>query len=237
MKPIIGILGRCHISEKNASFFYLFEDLRRCIYDLGGEVLLLLPPSKQDCYKTRINELEDFTPEEEESIIRWLKMCDAVIFPGGFKLTKYDRYVLEYLVKNDIPTLGICLGMQIMSSYKEDICFTDIEKSDIIHCQETPEGLSHEVTINKDSKLYEILGKENMMVNSFHKKQATPNAYYKVVATAPDGVIEAIELPDKKFNIGVQWHPEKNYKEDENSKVLLKTFINYAKESSKEKVR
>ena len=51
-KPIIGIVGRCESDEKDRSYFYIFEGLRRCIYNLGGEVLLLLPPSKEDCYKT-----------------------------------------------------------------------------------------------------------------------------------------------------------------------------------------
>lgn len=225
-KPIIGIVGRCESDEKDRSYFYIFEGLRRCIYNLGGEVLLLLPPSKEDCYKTRYSELKEFTLEEKESIKRWLDMCDGVIFPGGFKLTKYDRFALDYLNEKDIPVLGICLGMQILSSYKEDLCFTDVEKSDIIHNQETPTGVSHEVTIDKNSKLYSILKKEKIMVNSFHKKKATPNKYYKTVAYAPDGVIEAIELQDKTFSIGVQWHPEKNYEEDENSRLIMEAFIN-----------
>ena len=75
------------------------------------------------------------------------------------------------------------------------------------------------------------------MVNSFHTKQASPNKYYKVVATAPDGVIEGMELQDKTFNIGVQWHPERNYNEDENSRKILETFIKYSKEKEKIKVR
>ena len=152
-------------------------------------------------------------------------MCDGVIFPGGFKLTKYDRFALDYLNEKDIPVLGICLGMQILSSYKEDLCFTDVEKSDIIHNQETPTGVSHEVTIDKNSKLYSILKKEKIMVNSFHKKKATPNKYYKTVAYAPDDVIEAIELQDKTFSIGVQWHPELMAEYDKNNQELMKYFV------------
>ena len=236
MKPIIGVIGRADHNENDTSLFYIFEDLRRCIYDLGGEVLILLPPSLEDCYKTSYNELKDFTEEEKESIIKWLKMCDGIIFPGGFKLTKYDRFVLEYAVENDIPTLGICLGMQILSSYKEEICFTSIEKSDTIHKQVTPVGTSHEVTIDKNSKLYSIIGKEKIMVNSFHTKKASPNEYYKTVALAPDGVIEALELPNKTFNIGVQWHPERNYKENIYSRKILESFMEASKKNSKVKI-
>lgn len=237
MKPVIGILGRCEQNEKGTSFFYIFEDLRRCIYDLGGEVLLLLPPSLEDCYKTRYNELPEFTLEQEKSILKWLKMCDGILFPGGFKLTKYDRYVLDYAIENDIPTLGICLGMQILSSYKEEKGFTEIGDSDIIHNQETPDGYAHEVTIDKKSMLYNIIKKEKIMVNSFHKKKASFNEYYKVTSLAPDGVIESVEFPGKTFNIGVQWHPEKNYREDENSRILLETFIDYSKENNKIKIK
>ena len=71
------------------------------------------------------------------------------------------------------------------------------------------------------------------MVNSFHKKHVTPNKYYDVVAYSEDGIIEAIEYKKNKFNIGLQWHPERNYKEDENSRLILESFMKHSIENQK----
>ena len=95
--------------------------------------------------------------------------------------------------------------------------------------------LSHKVRIDKDSKLYKILGKEEFEVNSFHTRHATKNHIYKVVGYSDDGLIEAIEYPNDTFNIGVQWHPEISYSFDENSKKIIDSFVEAAKRNSKNK--
>lgn len=234
MKPVIGIVSRTEKNQNNTSLFYIFDDMRRSIIDLGGEVLMLLPVQNIDYYKTRIRDYQDFTLEEEKQIIKWLKMCDGIVLPGGSKMTNYDRYVLDYAIKNNIPILGICLGMQIMSCYNEDIELKEINNSFINHKQETTDGVSHSVKISQNSLLYRILNKEEIMVNSFHTKQIIPNHLYKNVAYAEDGVIEAIEYDKNTFNIGLQWHPERNYKDDINSKLILESFIKSCKEKIKE---
>ncbi len=81
----------------------------------------------------------------------------------------------------------------------------------------------HEITINNTSKLYEILGKEKIKVNSRHNK-CVPHTKLDIVAYSEDGIIEAIEDKTKKFFIGVQWHPE-SLLEDEYSIKLFNYFI------------
>lgn len=229
MRPVIGIVARSEENENGSSMLYVFEAVRQSIINSGGEPLLLLPPQDLDYYKTRNRDYPEFTPEEEKRMLKWLDMCDGIILPGGYKLTNFDRYVVEYATEKDVPILGICLGMQILSCYKEDIEIVPIDEKHLNHKQESSDGVSHRVDIKKDNILYNILKKDSIMVNSFHKKQATPNKYYEIIAYSEDGIIEAIQNKKNTFNLGVQWHPEKNYLEDENSKKILDALIEYSK--------
>jgi putative glutamine amidotransferase len=82
----------------------------------------------------------------------------------------------------------------------------------------------HNINIMKNSKLGSIINKENILVNSRHKEYITKTDL-NIVAYSSDGLIEAIEDTDKKFFIGVQWHPE-SLKNDLYSKLLFDAFIN-----------
>lgn len=82
----------------------------------------------------------------------------------------------------------------------------------------------HDVTINKNSMLYKILGEERIKVNSRHNK-CVPSTKLDISAYSEDGIIEGIEDKTKKFFIGVQWHPE-TLMEDRYSNKLFDHFIN-----------
>lgn len=143
-------------------------------------------------------------------------MCDGIVLSGGDSFVEQDFFVVDYLYKKDIPTLGICLGMQTMARYfskKEEINITNHLSDDLyVHC----------ININKDSLLYKIIGKERIFVNSRHKS-AIVNTTLNIVAKSDDGVIEAVEALNKKFFLGLEWHPESL--NDENSKKIFDYFI------------
>lgn len=84
-------------------------------------------------------------------------------------------------------------------------------------------GYVHDVSIKKDSMLYEILGASKIKVNSRHMR-CIPYTRLDVVAYSEDGIIEAIEDKEKKFFIGVQWHPE-SLIDDEYSNKLFSFFV------------
>jgi putative glutamine amidotransferase len=90
--------------------------------------------------------------------------------------------------------------------------------------------IAHEVWISKSSRLSAIMREQleegdTCQVNSRHH-QAVKNvaAGWEVSATAPDGVIEAFEMPDRPYCLGVQWHPENFYRTGE-FRALFESFI------------
>ena len=226
--PVIGIpLRYTHMSDGRAILF-LGEKIRRCIQRAGGFILPIVQVQDVDYADTKYNEYSELSEKEKEDIEKYLDMVDGVIFPGGNKIVPYDIYLLERCIDRDIPTLGICLGMQLMSCVGEDFKVYENE-TDINHNQDDDNLLTHKVKIEKDSLLYKILGKEIISVNSFHNYHVEINNDYVISAISEDNYIEGIELKDKKFNIGIQWHPEISYDFDEDSKKIIDYFINICK--------
>ena len=131
---------------------------------------------------TRGNEFEELTDSEKLDIYSSLDICDGVLFPGWLKFTPYDRYLLEVCIEKKIPVLGICLGMQMMSCYNQDVSLGDVE-GDVIHDQKDDDlSLVHKVKVDKNSKLYNIIGKNEILVNSFHNHCACENSVYVITA-------------------------------------------------------
>ncbi|MBQ3308167.1 MAG: gamma-glutamyl-gamma-aminobutyrate hydrolase family protein [Bacilli bacterium] len=225
---VIGIPLKYYRLADGRNILYLTEQLRRTIQKAGGFILPIVQVQDVNYCDTRYNELDKLTKKEKEQVEEYLNKVDGVILPGGHKITHYDEYLLERCIEKNIPTLGICLGMQLMSCYKEDFKVYPNE-SNINHFQKSDEGTSHIVKIKKDSKLYEILKKEELEVNSFHNYHVLINNNYKITATASDNYVEAIELKKQKFHIGIQWYPEIDYDNNPDSKKLIDTFIKECK--------
>lgn len=225
MKPVIGVPLRYEHSKEEKCILYVTEMVRRTLQKAGGDVFIIPPVQDVNYMDTRGNEFAELTLEEKKIINDNLNKCDGLFLPGGVKFTPYDRYMLECAIEKKIPTLGVCLSMQMMSCYQEDVK-TEINETEINHDQENYDILTHKIYINENSKLFEIVGEKEIMVNSFHKYHALENHIYKTVATSEDGLIEGIEYPANFFNIGLQWHPEISYDFDENSKKIIDYFIN-----------
>lgn len=145
-----------------------------------------------------------------------IMFCDGIILSGGEKFHSNDFKLVEYLYKNDIPTLGICLGMQSIAEYFNG------RKEIYVDNHYSTKQYVHNIKIDEDSLLFKIMGEGEISVNSRHYS-AIPFTSMKVSARSLDGVIEAVELSNNKFFLGVEWHPESIG--DESSYKLFKYFI------------
>ena len=234
MKPIIGIIGRNHQDfDLNHRLIGTSENLRRAVIKGGGIPIIICPPQDVDYYDAVPSKLPKLTKEDKEFLDRQFKLCDGIIIPGGIKRFEYDVYALEYAIKNDIPTLGICIGMQVMTMLNENgemVTSNSRIESNINHCQ-LNEDYVHDVILDKKSILYKILKEEKIRVNSRHTMEVKTTVMFKTYGKSEDGVIEEIEKQDQSFMIGVQWHPEiLVHLGDENSKMLFEAFVKAAKE-------
>ena len=200
LKPIIGIITRKSISEEGNNINTIYNDISKVLMNNNGIGIGLVLDSN---YKEVIN------------------LCDGIIFQGGDNLEEYDLDALNYCYEIDKPVLGICLGMQFMG-----LLFGGV----IIDIKNHKKKLqyAHSVRINENSKLYNILKTSDIKVNSRHKS-AIKNTKLKVAGLSNDGYIEALEAPNKKFFIGVQWHPENMVNYDNRQVNIFKRFIELSK--------
>ena len=224
MKPMIGVVARV-IELDGVVRTSVNEGYRKKIIECGGIPIMIMPPQNINYLEVKYNDQEELSIDEKEMLISQINFCDGIVLPGGNKINKFDRFIAEYVIENDIPTLGICLGMQVLSNYKKEKVWNEKNTSSIIH--NTADKHAHYVSIDEKSKLFSIVKSSRLVVNSRHNYHALPNPYFDSVAFSDDNYIEAIEMKDKKFVIGVQWHPETL--EDEESKSLFMHFINVRK--------
>ena len=148
-----------------------------------------------------------------------------------------DFALLRHADEALLPVLGICFGAQSLNVFRGGTLIQDIP-SDVSAPEfhddhgEQKEPARHTVHIHGGSVLSRLSGSEVVEVNSFHHQSVgLVGANLRTVATAPDGVIEAIEDVNGRFVVGVQWHPERTFLEDAFSKALFTAFIEEAGKS------
>lgn len=228
MKPIIGIVGRTNKIKNNKYNIFVNDNHRRAIIKSGGIPISILPT--QNVKYEKINNKKTNNPlteEEKNDIIRVIEKCDGIILQGGYYSYYYDEFIARYCIENDIPILGTCLGMEIMAAV--DCNTSRIENVFLINSKIKHKQLKakyvHSINIKKESLLYKIIGLDKIQVNSRHIYSVKNINKSKIVAKSEDGIIEAIEFENKKFAIGVQWHPEDLFDVDENMLKIYKAFI------------
>ncbi len=189
--------------------------------------------------------------EHRASIREYLAAIDGLLLPGGGDINpalyfeerhlavrgvSRSRDALEiWLCRDaldaDIPILGICRGIQVMSVVTRGNLYQDIPAQFSDHLpHKVKHGDSwHDIEIQPRSLLNQITDENSTKINSSHHQSVKDiGDGFVVTARSSDGVIEAIENPSKKFVLGVQYHPERMLKKpefEEHGAKLFNAFI------------
>jgi len=188
--------------------------------------------------------------DDRALLSQYLDALDGFLFTGGLDVPTHaygqpkhsetkecdpkryacDKLLAELLLQRDMPVLAICMGQQLINVAYGGTLIQHIE-TDIQHTQVKPgQDSFHPITIEEDSLLHEILGTTELEVNSGHHQAVDrPAPGLRVLARAPDGVVEAVQMTDRSFFLGVQWHPERIANRPE-QRQLFTAFVAAASE-------
>lgn len=241
MRPLIGITcsrvvgGTWGLYSPGHLMDYAFSEYSEAVLAAGGAPLIIP------------------TAQNEESIQGILKRVSGLILSGGPDVHPrfYGEQPLEGLgeidetldlmelevanaaVAQDLPVLAICRGIQVLNVSQGGTLHQDIAARvpvRISHGQKADKGvLTHTVRIERETRLFTIMQCDEIWVNSKHHqavKTAAPGLL--ISARASDGIIEAVEHPEKRFVLGVQWHPEGAWLQDPYSRKLFQALIGAA---------
>lgn len=237
-RPIIGVL----LDEDTSTtgrFYQTNKGYFRALYAAGGAPIGL--------------------PYEESSIDFAKSHCAALLSTGARIKFRDDFYIdgehsvspfserfeiecklIELFLDLDRPYFGICNGMQLLGALNGGKMTYQIMRHKGGSIEHDNKETRHSIRIAENSKLFEIVQANEIITNSHHKEgllSLGPNTI--ATAFAKDQTIEAIELIDKKFAIGVQWHPEilwptpekqEDFEYGAFSEKLFRAFINVAKQ-------
>ena len=181
---------------------------------------------------------------------RYAQTFDGFLFPGGHDLppSLYGEEPSEKLgplvpqrdsmeqaffplaLETGKPMLGICRGIQLFNVMLGGDLYQDIPTqcpSGVQHHETPPyDKVAHPVAIRRGTPLFDAVGVEEMGVNSYHHQGIRRlGKGLEVAATAPDGMVEAVYLPEHRFALAVQWHPEFSRLSDENSRKIFEAFV------------
>jgi putative glutamine amidotransferase len=221
-KPLIGVVPLWDEEKKS---LWMLPGYMSGIEQAGG-LPVMLPLSTDKEALEQICQMVDgllFTGGQDVSPALYnekkSELCGEVcVLRDEMEIALFSRAVMEL----NKPAFGICRGIQFFNAFMGGTLYQDLKD----HRQKPPynEPL-HRVKIEQGSPLYALLKTDEIAVNSCHH-QGIKDLSKKLVcmATAKDGLVEAVHVPGKKFAWAVQWHPEYSL-DDENSRKLFEAFV------------
>lgn len=233
-KPVIGITCSFNFEKKR---FFVNKAYTKAISKTGG-IPVVLPI------------MNDFA----EKLGSILKKTDGLLLSGGTDIDpnlfgeepaveinrvdperdSFELALTRRSLKQHLPVLAICRGIQVLNVAAGGSLYQDIGKQvkdSIKHSQDAPRWHpTHQIEIEKNSLLFDIIPHNSIKVNSMHH-QSIKNigSEFKVVARGQDGIIEAIESKNSSFQLGIQWHPEEMVDRDANAPALFERLIEESK--------
>ncbi len=224
------------------------------LYDRARESYWMLPGYMEGLEEAGAIPLMPPLTQKPEVLDYFLDQCDGILLTGGHDVSPavygreptpqcgetcperdgMDVAFLKGAVERDLPVLGICRGFQLMNAAYGGVLYQDLPtelSSQIRHRMEPPyDRAVHTVRLEEGSPLRQLLGTEELGVNSRHHQGVRELApCMRPMAWAEDGLVEACWMPGKRFVWGVQWHPEHAYRSSPESRQILEAFVAAAK--------
>ena len=229
MKPVIGIVP---LVDQEKESLWMLPGYMEGIMEAGGIPVILPLTSDADV------------------IAQLLGTIQGVLLTGGHDIDpslygeerrpecgesckerdEMETELLKQALEKNIPILGICRGIQFLNVHLGGTLYQDLVKqrpSTVEHHQKPPYDIPiHDVEILEDGSLYRVLNTKKLSVNSYHHQAIKRKAdTLKSMVVSEDGIVEAVEMTDKKFVWAVQWHPEFSHKTDANSRKIFEEFV------------
>lgn len=229
-KPIIGITIDRPKNNNYSSYpwYALRENYANSVAVYGG-IPILLPYNKEniDSYAQLIDGLLITGGDFDIDPLHYGQKVMSDKIKINNERTDFEIALLERFMPLKKPILGICGGMQLINVFMGGSLIQDIEEqiNSSIHQQKIPNHIpSHNIRILKETFFDKITETPEVIVNSTHH-QAIHRLGKNIMplAVADDGIVEAIQVINHKFCIGVQWHPE--YLNTDLDKKIFQAFL------------
>jgi putative glutamine amidotransferase len=235
MKPVIGITTTQSTNVYHQPTILLMQSYVNAILQAGGVPVLipsLVAEDGWDALYARLDgilfsgggdiALEHFAGEPHPRIDDVDPARDSV-----------ELRMIRAAASDGKPFLGICRGCQLVNVGLGGTLYTHIPDQLPSALDHSYPGnmrtvLVHEVKIEEGTQMAEILGEPIIQVNSLHHQGLKDiAASLRVAGHAPDGLVEAVELPNHPFGLAVQWHPEW-LTDQESTRNLFRKFVEAA---------
>lgn len=238
MQPVIGITTALRTHSASGHQYHEIYALNAFAVERAGGLPLLIPAGLQT-----------------DTLRALYERADALLIPGGGDINparygapahpltagiddardQLEITAVRWAAAEGRPLLGICRGHQLVHVALGGMLVQDIPsqvETSIRHNNPVNRrDRIHPVSVAPDSRLAALLRAVNPAVNSLHHQAVNrPAPGLRVVAHAPDGVIEASELPDHPFFLAVQWHPEDLIDDDPAMLHLFEALVQAAQE-------
>jgi putative glutamine amidotransferase len=232
MRPVIGIPCQGNLRSRYRRFCS-GQSYCRAVQSAGGTPILL-PLLDDEAVRDAYLRLDglllagggDVAPRHYGEVRR------AKLISVDPPRDRVELWLARQATVDDLPLFAICRGIQVLNVAMGGTLYQDIA-TQLPHAlrhsfpNHRPRNyLGHEVLIKSGTHLADLLGVRSLGVNSFHHQAIKGLAEsLQVTATAPDGVIEAVQASDKRFVVAVQWHPEELIEDDPGMRRLFEAFV------------
>lgn len=216
--PLIGIsVGSIKRPDTGAAYLAVRPTYTHAVAVAGGAPMLIPLQLDRDSLRAVYEQMDGIVLSGGGDIdpVRYGAACSPHTASIDEARDEAEILIAQWAVEDDKPLLAICRGHQVLNVALGGTLLQDLRDEapgSLRHDYSADEWfgrLVHDVTITAGSQLRDVLSEARLAVNSLHHQALAQVAdSLRVVGCADDGIIEGIEHPDRRFILGVQWHPE-----------------------------